>query len=80
VPTRKRETLRAVYDDDLHALLKSLGVYGDFAGGRLQCASCRDPVSTENLYAIYPDSGQVKVVCDKPDCVAQLVAARSSKA
>lgn len=71
--TRKRETLRAVYDDDLDGLLKVLGVYPDYAGGRLRCALCGTTITPHNLYAVFPDSGYVKVACTSPDCIGQLL-------
>lgn len=77
MPTAKRETLSAVHDDDLEALLTSLGIYGDFAGGRLRCSICGDAITANNLYAIYPDSGQIKLVCEKPECIQSFVAMRS---
>jgi hypothetical protein len=79
VTTKKLGTLQAVYDDDLEALLKVLDLYPDYAGGRLQCAFCGDTITPHNLYAVFPDSGQVKVSCDKPECVQRLIEKQEAK-
>ena len=79
MPSIAREKLHAVYDDDLTEVLEALGVFSDFAGGRLRCAQCGDVITEENLYALYPDSGQVKVVCHKADCIAGLVAKQADR-
>ncbi|MBF6613844.1 MAG: hypothetical protein IVW55_12020 [Chloroflexi bacterium] len=76
----ERTSVKAVYDDDLVALLRALDVYGDFTAHRLRCAFCRDTITWDNLYALYPDSGAVKCCCSKPDCVEGLLAKRSEKA
>ncbi len=70
----KTETLRAVHDDDLEHVLKVLGVFEDIKAGRTRCAVCHDPVNLHNLHAVYPDSGDVKVTCGKPECVRLLLA------
>lgn len=67
-----RETLHAVYDHELEQLLDSLGLRSKFHAGRLLCAFSRDVITWENLNAVFPDSGEVKVVCTKPECVAAL--------
>jgi hypothetical protein len=69
----KTETLRAVHDDDLEQVLKALGVFEDVMASRTRCAACHDPVNLANLHAVFPDSGAVKVTCNKPDCIRLLL-------
>lgn len=69
----ERETLQAVHDDDLEAVLRKLGVFSDFIGGRLRCAFCNDPIDWENLQSLFPDSGTVKCACNRPECIQLLV-------
>jgi hypothetical protein len=70
----ERRKLSAVHDDDLEALLRGLGVHNDFINGKLKCAFCRVVIGWSNLQSLFPDSGDVKCCCDRPGCVAQLVA------
>ena len=67
-----RETLRAVYDDELERLLESLGLGHDYRAGTLLCAFSRDVITWDNLNAVFPDSGAVKVACTRPECVEAL--------
>jgi hypothetical protein len=67
-----KEQVRAVLDDDLAALLDRLGVLHDFNAGRFKCFHCRDELTAANLRAVFPDSGDVKGVCFKADCVFAL--------
>jgi hypothetical protein len=67
------ETLRAVHDDDLEQLLRELGLYYDIVYGKLKCAFCRTEVTLDNLHSIFPDSGAIKLCCDTPACVDELL-------
>jgi hypothetical protein len=70
----EKRILKAVHDDDLEAVLKALGLYGDLVQGKISCAFCRDTVSWDNLHSIIPDSGAVKCGCSRPECVKRLLA------
>ena len=69
----EKQTLRAVHDDDLEGFLKGLGLYTRFVHGKLKCAFCKDVTTFDNLHSLFPDSGAVKTVCSKPECVNQLL-------
>ncbi len=69
-----KEALRAVYDEDLASLLRSLGVLNRFEAGTLKCAICGDTITWENLYGIFPEGGDVKFGCTRPACVTGLAA------
>lgn len=69
----KTGTLRAVHDDDLEKVLDALGLLEDVKAGRTRCAVCHDPVNLDNLHAVFPDGGDVKVTCSKPECVKLLL-------
>jgi len=68
-----RETLKAVHDDDLNELLKSLNIYNDFIHEKMKCAFCGYSVNYDNLHSLFPDSGSVKLCCNKPQCVNVLL-------
>jgi len=71
-----RESIRAVHDDDLDAVLDRLGLGGQLRAGELKCRICGDTVSRETLQALFPDSGAIKVLCNKPSCMKGLIRAR----
>ena len=74
-----RGNLSAIHDDDLLSFLDHLGVRGRIERGELFCFCCHDPVSTESLAALFPDSGTIKAVCGKPACLLALVRWRDEK-
>ncbi len=65
-----RTPLQAVHDDDLDGLLRDLGLLARFERGELTCKFSGDPVGRHNLHSFFPESGDVKFVCDKPECIA----------
>jgi hypothetical protein len=69
----EKKTIKAVHDDDLEDVLKGLGIYNDFAYGKLKCAFCRDAITWDNLHSMFPYSGLVRCCCSKPNCVKDLL-------
>jgi hypothetical protein len=64
----------AVYDDQLIEFLTSLGILRDLEAGKLRCRSCGDVVTLDSFYAVIPDSGQIRVLDSRPECVKSLAA------
>lgn len=71
-----KHTLKAVHDDDLTEVLEELGLLTAIGAGRTFCHFCSEPVSLESLYALFRESGQIRLVCSKPICVRALHRAR----
>jgi hypothetical protein len=69
---RDREKLKAISDDKLIVLLKNLGLYQDVIDGKIKCKFCGEKVTLDGISAIFPDSGSIKLACDKPACIARL--------
>ncbi len=67
-----KDTVDAVHDQDIETYLASLGILAKLQRGRMLCKFCRDPVTLDTLHSLFPQSGDIKVVCDKPHCVIQL--------
>jgi hypothetical protein len=72
-----KSTISAVHDDDLIGFLGGLGVLADVKYGKASCKFCRQSVTLENLIAVFPESGDIKFVCDRPGCLANLAEYRS---
>lgn len=60
--------MKAVHDDQLVGYLRSLGL--DPAGVLGRCKFCRDDVTIDNLTAMFPQGGDLKVVCQRRECIA----------
>lgn len=63
--------IKAVHDVDLERVLKRLGLYEKLARRELRCAVCGRPLSLENLGGIYKENGEVKLVCNRIECLAE---------
>ncbi len=70
----QRESISAVHDDDLSDFLTSIGAIHDIEAGKLRCKFCRDTLNFDNIQAIIPDSGNISYVCNKPQCIHDLMA------
>ena len=67
-----KEKLQAVHDQDLEKLLEGLGILGKFKHGELKCKFCHHAITFNNLHSLFPQSGDIKFVCDSPNCVREL--------
>ena len=67
-----KEKINAIHDDDLEQYLENLGIFSKFQQGELKCKFCREPITFDNLHSLFPQSGDIKIVCTKPDCVREL--------
>ena len=69
----RKHTIRAVHEQDLGELLKSLGLYELMTKGKLKCGICGSTVNLDNLLCIYPSGDEVKVCCKNPKCYEELL-------
>jgi hypothetical protein len=66
-----RVRVKAVYDDDLGRYLASLGL--DTSATTLgRCKFCAGAVTRDNLAALFPLSGSLKLACDHAACLLGL--------
>ncbi len=72
-----KSIISAVHDDDLVGFLDSLGVLSEVNSGEARCKFCHEVISLDNLVAVFPESGDIKFVCDRPGCLALLAQHRS---
>ena len=62
----------AVFDDELQPFLEKLGVWGKFQRGELRCKFCQTTITFENLHSMFPQSGDIKFVCERAECTRML--------
>ena len=67
-----KENIKAVHDNDLSNLLKSLEIYDEVMSGQKKCKFCGDVIDFNNLETIFPESGDIKFGCNKNSCLSQL--------
>lgn len=69
-------SIRAVHDDDLDAVLDRLGLQNLLKARKLSCCICKEVVTRVTLQAFFPDSGTIKVLCQKPSCMKKFMRER----
>ena len=67
-----KDTIKAVSDSDLVALLESLGVLSDIENGLCECIVCGRVVETQTLGAIVPVGNEIKFCCSDGTCTAKM--------
>ncbi len=68
---RAKETVSAVHDDKFEGFLRRLGVYDDVMNGVKKCKFCGEAVKYDNISSLFAESGDIKFVCEKPECIAK---------
>jgi hypothetical protein len=68
----KKEKLKVVHDDDLEILLRKLNLLETIKNGEKKCKFCKDAITIDNLYSLFPQSGDIKIVCNKVECIKEL--------
>ncbi len=63
--------VKAIHDSDLEKVLKKLGLYERLIRGELKCAICGRPLTLENLGGLYRENGEVKLVCNRIECLVE---------
>lgn len=69
-----KKRIRAIHDEDLEKFLEGLGILNKFKYGKLKCKFCNRIITFDNLHSLFPQSGDIKFVCDSPNCVLKLSA------
>lgn len=64
-------TLNTVHDDELLILIEKLGLKERLNQGKLKCKFTGTIITFDNLYSIFPESGDIKLVCDNPEAIKQ---------
>ena len=65
--------IEAVHDYDLEKTLKNLGLLSKIHNNTIKCKFCKSKLSMHNIYAMFPESGSIKIICSKTSCVKQLL-------
>lgn len=68
----EKETLKTLHEQDLERYLEKLGVLSSVNDGSAKCKFCGDTLRLDSIHALFPESGQVKFVCNKPACIKSL--------
>jgi len=67
-----KKNILAVHDQDLEKILEGLGILDKFKRGELKCNFCKSRITFDNLHSFFPQSGDIKLVCDSSNCFRKL--------
>lgn len=73
VTIMKNNQMKAVHDDDLDSLLKSLNVFDSVCSGKYECLFCHKKITVDNIDAIVPYENSIQFTCDSPECHLKLI-------
>ena len=65
-------TIPAIHDDDLKSILVKHNLYERVMSGMVRCYLSEDIITWENIYALQEISGELKLICDNPECIDKL--------
>lgn len=69
--------VKAIHDSDLEKVLRKLGLYERLTRGELHCSICNRTLTLENLGGLYKEGGEVKLVCNRIECLVKAAEAVS---
>lgn len=64
-----RKIINAIHDKDLLDLLEKFGLTEKLNSGLLKCKFTQTIITFDNLYSIFPESNNIKFVCDEPEAI-----------
>lgn len=70
---KEKKKINLVHDSNLEELLRSLGILDDFKNGKKRCKFCKRVVNFSNLHSLFKESGDIKLVCNSPECIKELI-------
>lgn len=67
----EKENLKTIHEKDFKAYLKKIKVLDLVENGKAKCKFCDEIITLKNIYSLFPESGQVRFVCEKSACIRQ---------
>jgi hypothetical protein len=70
--TFTRTHIKAIHEEDLCGLLKSLQIYDDIEHGKFTCMCCDEVITLDNIWGLVRKDGAIQVICSNPECISKL--------
>ncbi len=71
--------VKVVYDSDLENFLDKVGVLNEILEGQKKCKFTKKIITLENIYSIFKEGGDIKVVSDDPQAIKQFLELLNNK-
>lgn len=65
--------IKAIHDIDLEKTLENFGLLRKINNNKIKCKFCGDVINIKNIYALFPESGSIKIICSNPTCIKELL-------
>ena len=67
---KPNDAIKAVYEDKFQLFLQNIGVYENVVSGTEKCKFCSQPITTDNIASVFPESGNIKF--DNSECICKM--------
>lgn len=71
--TSKPAIIHAIHDYDLEKFLDSIGLLNSIKAKKLRCKFCDSYITLESLYSVFPESGNISLVCSEDGCIQKFL-------
>ena len=68
-----KKIISTIHERDLEDLFNKFHIKEAFIKGKMKCKFCRCPINKTNLYSIFLEAGDVKLVCDQSECINDMM-------
>ena len=68
---KKKLEIDAVHRSDIRQFLESIEEYEKVKKGEIDCKFCEIKIELEDIYAIFPERGEIKYCC--MNCISEIM-------
>jgi hypothetical protein len=72
--TSQPKIIHAIHDYDLENFLDSIDLLNSIKAKKIKCKFCKNIVTLDSLYSVFPDSGNISLVCNEDECIQKFLA------
>ena len=66
-----QKIINAVYEDDLTEFLDKLELTKKIQSKKIKCKFTKEIITLQNFHAVFPEAGDIKVVCNSPEAILE---------
>lgn len=75
----EKEKMGVIQESKLERLLDNLNILDEVLSGLKKCKFCNESVKLNEIFSIFPESGDIKIVCSKVNCMKDFIRYRDDK-
>lgn len=74
-----KEKINVIENHKFEKLLESLGILDSVLNGSKKCKFCNQSTNIDDISSMFPESGDIKIVCSKVSCLKDFIRYRDMK-